>query len=271
MAITTQAQLQAALEGGQPVNYRCSNTVPGSNNWGDHFAFSTIPPGGTLAGTSTTAGVVPTDATTGCPPINNFPGGVTGYLGAVAVSPTFNVQGGGRVRISDMLWKAGAYAFNANVTLASQPSYSGRIPNGDYKGTELWIDTTTAFVGTPTITITYTNQDGVTGQSTGAVVMPAAFPVNRMYQMPLQAGDTGVQKVESVVCTVATGGAFNVMVLRPLWMGRIAHGGNEEFQGPDKTDLPIVFDSSALLFQSAADYNNNSNLSFDLIATVIYG
>jgi hypothetical protein len=46
-----------------------------------------------------------------------------------------------------------------------------------------------------------------------------------MWQLPLQAGDTGVQGVTGVVGTVATAGTFNILVLRPLWSGRCRTAG----------------------------------------------
>ena len=47
----------------------------------------------------------------------------------------------------------------------------------------------------------------------------AALTLGKMFQLPLQAGDSGVQKIESVVVTngttAMTAGNFNVLVLRP--------------------------------------------------------
>ncbi|MFK5283513.1 hypothetical protein ACI3PL_28460, partial [Lacticaseibacillus paracasei] len=47
------------------------------------FDLEGSPGAGVLAGTSTTAGVVPTDATPGCPPINAYGSGNVGYLARV--------------------------------------------------------------------------------------------------------------------------------------------------------------------------------------------
>lgn len=250
MAITTQDGLVAAQAGGQGVPFAKVAITAVATAWMSVFGAAGTPGAGVLAGTSTTAGVVPTDATAGCPVINAFSGSNTGYLSAVDYGNTVAC----RMRLCDLLWKGGAYPFNANVTLASQPSYSSRVPNGDYKGTEIWLEAVTAFTGNQTITITYTNQDGVTGRSTGAVATGAAPILGRMFQMPLQAGDTGVQKIESVVSTVSTVGTFNVLVLRPLIadmrVKMINDGGN---LGPDVVDFPVVFADSALFLQVNAD------------------
>jgi hypothetical protein len=249
VAITNQDGLVAAMAAGQSVIIQRSGartTVAGG--WFGTLDLAGQPGAGTLAGASTAAGVVPTDGTTGCPPINSFTGGNTGYLSAI----DFGMSLAGRLRLADVLFKAGAYSFNSNVTLAAQPSYSGRIPNSDYKGTEIWIECVLAFTGNLTVTITYTNQDGTTGKST-SLATGTALTVGRMMQVPLAAGDTGVQKIESVVGTIATVGTFNVLVLRPIWMGRVYVGGAGGTHGPDATDLPVVFDTSALIAQAAMD------------------
>lgn len=219
-------------------------TVIGS--WFDLIATSGNPGAGTLAGSNTANGVVPTDATAGFPPITAFAGGATGYLAQVDFGSSLAC----RLMLADFLFKAGAYAFNTNTPLSAQPSYASRVPDGDYKNTELWFEAVTSFTGNPTIVVTYTNQDGVTGKST--TFAPGFAPIaSRALPMPLAAGDTGIQKIESVTATVATVGTFNLLVLRPLWQGRVRSANDGDTHGLDKTGLPRVFDDSAIgLFAS---------------------
>lgn len=212
------------------------------------FDLAGNPGAGTLAGSSTAAGVVPTDATAGCPVINAFGGGAVGYLTRVDYTNTVL----SRLAIYDMLFKAGAYAFNANTTLASQPSFLGRCPDGAGNGNEIWIEAVTAFTGNMNIAVTYTNQAGTTGRTTGTVATGVAT-VGRMIQLPLQAGDSGVQKIESVVATVASVGTFNVLVLRPLWNQRITVANGGGIDDIFKTGMPIVYADSALIAQVQAD------------------
>jgi hypothetical protein len=126
------------------------------------FDLAGQPGAGALAGTSTTAGVVPDDTVVGFPPIATFSGGNTGYLTRVEFANTV----ASRFKLYDCLFKAGAYAFNAAQTLTAQPSYSSRVPGANYAALELWIETVTAFTGIPTFTITYTNQAGTAGRTT---------------------------------------------------------------------------------------------------------
>jgi hypothetical protein len=250
MAITTRDGLIAAMAASQDVTwFKSATRTTVAGIWFSLFDIAGNPGAGTLAGTSTSAGVVPTDATAGCPLINAFGGGNTGYLSNL----DFGSSVACRFRVYDLLWKAGAYAFNAAVTLSGQPSYSSRIPGGDYKGTQIWLETVTAFTTAQSIAITYTNQDGVAGRTTGTVATGVAPTVGRMFQMPLQAGDTGVQKIESVTSTVSTAGTFNVLVLRRLASARARINNDGGTHGPDLIGLPQVFADSALFVMVATD------------------
>ena len=163
--------------------------------WFSVFDVAGNPGAGVLAGTSTTTGVVPTDATAGCPTINAFGGGATGYLAQVE----FGSSVACRLKLFDMLWKGGAYAFNASTTGQTPTSFSSRVPGGtDFTDTQIWLEQVTAGTGVQGVNVTYTNQSGTAGRSTGTVVT-AANIVGRMWQLPLQAGDTGVQGVTGVV------------------------------------------------------------------------
>lgn len=257
MTIASRDGLIAAMASGQDV--RIIKTATRTTVALTPFSVFDIagePGAGTLAGANTANGVVPTDATAGCPTINAFSGANKGYLTKI----DFTSSVIGRVSLFDMLFKAGAYAFNANTTLASQPSYSSRIPGGtDYKGLQIWVEAVTAFTGNPSIAITYTNQDGTTGRTTGTVAFGVAPTVGRMTLMPLQAGDTGVQKIESVVATVATVGTFNVLVLRKLWQSRVNVANSQIIHGPDLTGLVEVFADSALIAVPTPDSTSSGN------------
>lgn len=216
--------------------------------WYSVFDLAGNPGAGVLAGTSTAAGVVPTDATAGCPTIDAFGGGATGYLMQV----DFGSSVACRLKLFDMVFKAGAYAFNANTALAAQPSYVGRMPGGSYGDTQLWIEAVTAFTGNPTFTITYTNQSGTAGR-TATLAAGLAPAIGRMMQISLQAGDTGIQKVDNVASTVATVGTFNALVLRPLWSGRVRIANDGDVHDAAKTAIPVLFADSALVIAVCPD------------------
>lgn len=243
MAITTRDGLIAAMAGGQHLGIvkTASRTAVAAIPF-SVFDLAGSPGAGVLAGANTANGVVPTDATAGCPLVDAFGGANNGHLARLDVASTVAC----RVTLYDLLFKAGAYAFNAATTLASQPSYSGRVPGGDYSGTELWLEAVTAFTGNQSIRVQYLDQDGNAGD-TGTLATGIAPTVGRMLRLPLAAGDDGVSRVDVVTSTVATVGTFNVLVMRRLASVRIPIVGGAVCLGPDQLGLPRVFADSALV------------------------
>lgn len=221
--------------------------------WFSIFDLAGSPGAGVLAGTSTTTGVVPTDATAGCPTINAFGGGATGYLSLV----DFGSSVACRVAIYDLLWKGGAYTISAATSGNTPTSFLSRIPGGtaaDTAGcTEIWVEMVAAGAGNQAVSVTY-NDEGGASSSTGAVGIGAAPTVGRMWQLPLAAGDKGCSGVTGVTASVGTGaGTFNVLVLRPLWSGRVRIANDGDTHALDKTGMPIVYTDSALFMMIAAD------------------
>ncbi len=207
------------------------------------FALAGNPGAGVLAGTSTTTGVVPTDATAGCPPINAFGAGATGRLLNVEFAAPVPM----RIALFDMLWKGGAYNFNVNTSGNTPASYSSRVPGGtDFNDCELWYEQVTAGTLVQNVNVTYINQAGTSGRTTGVTAAPAAMIVGRMFQLPLQAGDSGLQGVTGVVGTVASAGTFNLLVMRKLWEGRVPLNGGGDLHDYLRTGMPQLFADSAL-------------------------
>lgn len=252
MAITTLDALIGSVK--QRSGYKkTASRVTVANSWFTLFDLAGSPGAGTLAGSSTAAGVVPTDAIAGFPPINAFGGANLGYLGNVDFSNTVAA----RIRIYDLLFKAGAYAFNANTALAAQPSFLSRIPGGtaaDCAGiTEIWAEMVTAATGNQAVNVTYTNSAGTASRTTGATGIGAAPTVGRCWQLPLQAGDNGVSLITNVAGSVATVGTFNVLVLRPLWTGRVVAANFGDLHDYLRIGLPRLFEDSALYPLISAD------------------
>lgn len=248
MAITSLDGLIAGAKQ-RVAMYKSASRTSVAANACSVFDLAGSPGAGTLAGTSTTTGVVPTDATAGCPTINAFGGGNTGYIARVEGSNTVAC----RIRLYDMLWKGGAYAFNASTTGQSPTSFSSRIPGGtDYTGLELWYEQVTAGTGVQNVAVTY-NDQAAASSTTGTVAAPAAMIVGRMFQLPLAAGDTGIQGVTGVVGSVATVGTFNLLILRPLTDIRIRVANDSIVQDALATGLPVIFADSALIMVVTAD------------------
>jgi len=148
--------------------------------------------------------------------------------------------------LADMLWKGGAYAFNATQTLTGQPSFATRVPRGtDFSGCEIFLEAVTAFTGNQSIRIVYTDGDNIS-RDTGVIATGVAPIVGRMFRMPMLSG-SGIRRIDQIISSVSTAGTFNVLVLRPLAYVRIPVAGYSEQRDFLGTGAPEVFQTSALI------------------------
>lgn len=104
-----------------------------------------------------------------------------------------------------------------NLPTAALPRYTDGV------GVMAALEIYTA-VGTlaQTATVSYTNQAGISGRTSKAVVIGAASDnaAGRLIPIPLQDGDVGVRSVESVTPTSSTGtaGNYGVTLFKPLML-----------------------------------------------------
>ena len=213
MSITTLDGLIAAAKKRVTIQKTTSRTavafVPFSV-----FDIAGNPGAGTIAVGNTANGIVPTDVIAGYPMIATP--GASLYINRIMARSSVACW----IDLYDCVFSCGAYTFNADVTLASQPSYANRLPGTDYNGLELFIEAATAFTGSQTVQINYLDQGGAAGD-TGAIATGVAPILGRMLAIPLAAGDSGIQQITRVRSSVSTIGTFNVHVMRWLWSGRI--------------------------------------------------
>jgi len=257
MAITTFDGYIGAAKQVVPLSKTATRTSV-TGGWFSMIDVAGNPGAGVIAGSDAVAGVVPQAIAAGYPTLNPFSPSATGYITNVDYSNTVAC----RLQVFDNVYKVGSFSFAAGTSvLSGQPSYASRMPNGDFGGTQIWVEVSTAFAtGTAwQVQVTYTNQAGVTGRS--CIALPAATAANltlgRMYQLGLLAGDSGVRTIESVVVTnggtAMTAGAFNILVMRPLWTGRVRSANDGDVHSLDRIGMPVVFEQSALTLAIAAD------------------
>jgi hypothetical protein len=226
--------------------HRTAGLTTVAGGWFSNFAVAGAN-AGVLAGGETTPpantlGRVPTDTIPGYPDIPWS--SLRTYLSRLTVNNTST----GVMRLFDRVWVGGTYPFNAAVAVTS-PSWASRVSyNGgsaDYRGLEIWVEQVTAATGNQAVNVTYTDQDGNTGATTGAVGIAAAPTVGRCWQLPLAVGDSGVQAISNVAGSTATVGTFNVMVLRPIMDVYLSANAPAVFNWAD-LGLPEIFNDSAL-------------------------
>lgn len=255
MAIATLADYQAAAK--QDVRFLKSTlAVPPNFMWYSGWYCTGVPTAGGNPG-NTANGVVPTVATTGAPPIADFSGGSrVGYLSRLRGS-LGSAAGAGQYILYDRLFHAGPYAFNDNVALTAQPSYAARVPGGtDYTGTQLWYEQASLGTGVQDVTVQYTNQSGATAHVATIIQPSNGYAVPWALQIPLQAGDCGVQLIKQVTASTATGGTFNIIVARPIarfcFPSSVVGAGVDLMYGMDSLGLPQVFADSCLSYMFRA-------------------
>lgn len=210
------------------------------------------PGAGSLAIGNTTTGVVPVAGNTGFPAIAAFGGGALGYLSRFEFASTV----ASRLRLYDRLFHAGSVSATSNATtsLSSQPSYSSRLPGGSAAGLEIFVEISAAVSNNAcNVSIGYRNQ--ADSDVTSATVSVQNFATGRLVQIPLNAGDSEVRRINSVIIsgTAATTGSVNVIVARRLVTGRVRSANDGDLLGWARTGLIQVFADSALWLVCAAD------------------
>lgn len=253
MAITTMDGLVAALETSQRQKLFFPSTTAFSSGWmnlnqavtssfGIMAAPAAIGSGGTAFNQSSFS--------TGFPKWTAG-SGTTTYIGAA--QSTFT--GVGVLHVYDLLYAASGFVGNSATaqTITSPASMPTRNTNGD--GAEIWIGCSSAIGATAhNVTVQYTNQAGTSGRNTVSAAGVQSMAANRMYQVALQSGDTGVQSVQGLTLSASSGTAGNlwVMVMRRLCsIGTpiVNVLGVQDFAA---LGLPKMFDESCLLFNLQA-------------------
>lgn len=244
MTLTTRNGLIAAMAAG--VNTRFNKTNYASVNVGGfwtHFRNSGMPTGPASFPAST--GVQCDRTSPGALPIP-APSGVSYITSFEATSSQPQT-----LLLADRLVEFGGLV--ANVTtpqtvsaLALPARATGALD------VELWIEMYVAGGGSTSLSVTasYTNQSGTAGRTATVIggIQGNSWQIARGYQFALQAGDTGVQSVQSVTLGTSSGTAGNLgLVLRRTLLGApILLGGTGVTMGWAETGLRICPDDACL-------------------------
>lgn len=174
-----------------------------------------IPAAGTDATTGAANGRVLTSASTGAMPYNDATAGRSMFmLGAGALAYT-NITGTMVLidRISDVNLN---YATVGTTTITGLDA-SSRMSS---RGAKLWIEVTSALgAAAATITVNYTNQSGTPGRSctvTGTASAVVGRSINGHIWQNLQAGDTGIQSIQSYAIATGSTGTMNLCLVEPI-------------------------------------------------------
>lgn len=134
----------------------------------------------------------------------------------------------GKLLLLDRLWHNGGYTITStSAQNSTTPTWPSRCPTSGTDdtaattglGVMLAVEVSAATgAGTPTITISYTNQAGTAGRTaTNVIATVASSAIGATYFIGLQAGDTGVRSVQSLTLSATwTSGTINLVAYRML-------------------------------------------------------
>ena len=153
-------------------------------------------------------------------PFTNPPTGQSTYLSNIGINlgtQTFSAD------FFDLLWyNTGIVVTNATAQTINSITLPPRDMNGATNGVGVfpWLYCQTATTNAATsITISYTNSNGVTGQTAtiGLTGWPATATAGTFIPFVLQNGDVGVQSIQSITLgNTLAGGAIALMLIRDI-------------------------------------------------------
>lgn len=166
----------------------------------------------------------------------------------------------GQLLLCDRLWHNSGYTITSTgaqtVNSAAWPARSADgTANGE--GVLLGVEISTATgSGTPTHTISYTNQSGTAGKTaTNVVATVASSAIGAFYPIGLAAGDTGVRSVQTHTLSATwTSGTMHLVAYRILARLDIGGAGPSNALDAISGGMPQMFDNSVpfLIFIPAA-------------------
>lgn len=151
-------------------------------------------------------------------------GSGTLYLSSLSVAASIT----GMYGLLDILWMNSGIAVTTTTAQAITPVTAAARDNAGTSNGQgvipvLYVSgATTNGSAITNTTISYTNQDGVSGKTGTISSFPATAAVGTFMFINLAAGDTGVRSIESITLgTSYGGGAIHLMLVRPIVMGPV--------------------------------------------------
>lgn len=209
--------LVAAMASGQTIGlYKASVTDQAAGMWTSLWTGAGMPGAG--ATPTSGAGDVPTNSTAGAVALINAGGSNTLYLAQVSLGAVSTGVIYAYDRLVETSGLSGTVTSAQTVNTTSLTRYTSGV------GVQAWLEVYTALGSTSvTASVSYTNTLGTSGR-TGTATFPASAKVAFATQIALQAGDLGVESVQSVTLSATTGtaGNFGVTLAYPIFSAPLA-------------------------------------------------
>jgi hypothetical protein len=266
MAITTLDGVIASRLPPAPVAKAASGTTVAGRMWTPFYAAGI--PGAATANTSGLAGEALTSYA-GQIPFPTTVGGKSVYLDRM--SGVSSGQGG-IIYLVDRLWhNSGIDVTTTTAQTINSVTFPSRDINGTTNGAGVFIGlevSSTTGAGTPTLSMTYTNSDGVTGKTANnldAVVATSAK--GTFYRMSLADGDVGVRAVTNfTISATMTSGTVHLVAYRILATLELSGSNNANAIDAITGSLPICYDGTVPMWL----YLPQSTTTTSLTGTVTF-
>lgn len=189
--------------------------IDSQHQWQTGWRSDGIPSAGAAAGAVATCD----KTTTGALQFTNSAGGAAKRLvQAMLINGDLLSTGASQCLVADRLLACGGLS-GTTTTAQTVGGSITRYTGGT--GNQIWLEIQTQIGASVTsVTASYTNEAGTSGRTTAARVFGSTIyrEIHTAIQLPLQAGDLGVQSVQSVtvLATTGTAGDFACVIYHPL-------------------------------------------------------
>lgn len=224
-------------------------------------------PGAAVAPTPGLAGAALTSYA-GQLPFSNPPSG-NSYLARLQAQATI----AGTLILADRLWhNSGLSLTSTTAQTINSVAWPARDANGASNGEQVMIGlevTTATGSGTPTFTMSYTNQDGVAGKTgTGILTGVATSAIGAFYPMGLAAGDRGVLSVQTFTLSATwTSGAASLVAYRELARLELTTANVPGAIDAITSGFPRLFDNTVPFLIFVPSTTTASNISGQMVIT----
>lgn len=265
MAITTQDGLVAALGGAQRLIHVKANVTAVSGRTTALWSAAGQPGVGSVVLGQAAAGVVPLDSDSGYQTFTN-PGAGNSYLAGVSGISTVS----GMINIWDNVWCWGSGGSGWNVTTTTAQSTTAPAaltrPDSTGKDTEAWLHVlATLGVGAATPVLSYTDESGNAGATSGTLASTSSFIIGSMIQFPLAAGDSGVRSIQSLTLTTTmTSGTAAIRIMKRVASLPVIANVGFKYDAFD-LGMPIISNDAALMVGITAASTTSGPMQMELI------
>ena len=179
----------------------------------------------------------------------------------------------GVLLLCDRLWhNAGITITSATAQTINSAAWPARDANGSTNGEQVLIGlevSAATGAGTPTLTLSYTNQAGTAGKTgTNSVATVATSAVGTFYPIGLAAGDTGVRSIQTYTQSATwTSGKVHLVAYRVLASLELPAAGIPNAVDALTSGMPRMYDNTVPFLLFIPQTTSTTQLSGSVVCT----